>query len=407
MARFESLHQPLPLRLPKVRRHRLRVRLWMVLLPLTLLALAGLAVYPVLSGRTTEPIEAHQVAHLAVENAREARAAHWVPAEMPKLEASYRAAVFEERLQAGRILFFRNFGPVSEAFRAVHKLGRETMQASEDRCAQIVVDAQSAIKRAERTLRGANLAAERMPFPHGARMMLQTARIHFSEAGIYLDEKDPEQAAERANVAAGEAQASCRAALPLAARFVDGGQVGAWRRMIDETLAGSRRTGGAAVIVYKEKNLLNLYRGGKLIRSYAADMGSNSIATKLHGGDRATPEGRYQITSKKARGQSRYYKAMLLNYPNDEDRRRFEQARRRGELSRGTGLGGLIEIHGEGGRGDDWTLGCVALSNRDIDDLFSRVEVGTPVTIVGGDGRGGAFSDLMPMLADPDSVPVP
>jgi len=49
----------------------------------------------------------------------------------------------------------------------------------------------------------------------------------------------------------------------------------------------------------------------------------------------------------------------------------------------------------------------VALSNRDIDDLFSRVEVGTPVTIVGGDGRGGAFSDLMPMLADPDSVPVP
>ena len=50
--------------------------------------------------------------------------------------------------------------------------------------------------------------------------------------------------------------------------------------------------------------------------------------------------------------------------------------------------GGSIQIHGEGGRGRDWTRGCVAVSNRDMDDLFSRVSVGTPVTIVGGDGTG-------------------
>ena len=43
---------------------------------------------------------------------------------------------------------------------------------------------------------------------------------------------------------------------------------------------------------------------------------------------------------------------------------------------------------GDGGRGKDWTRGCVALSNSDIDDLFRRVGVGTPVTIVGGDGHG-------------------
>jgi L,D-peptidoglycan transpeptidase YkuD (ErfK/YbiS/YcfS/YnhG family) len=390
-----------------MRPRRLRLRARVVLVPLALLGLGALAAYPVLSGRTREPIEARQVALLAMTEARDAKADHWIPEAMAKLESAYRTAVENERSQAGRILFFRNFGPVSDAYWAIRKLGRETTQAAEDRYAQVVIDAQSAIHKAERTLRAANLAADRMPFPRGARMMLQTARIHLSEASIFLDEKDPEQATDRAGVAAGEAQAACHGALPLAARFVDGEQVRTWRRMIDETLAVSHRTGAAAIIVYKEKNRLNLYRGGRLIHSYAADMGSNSIEPKRNGGDRATPEGQYHITGKKGRGQSHYYRALLLNYPNEEDRRRFAEDRRRGELSRGTGLGGLIEIHGEGGRGDDWTLGCIALSNHDIDELSGLVEVGTPVTIVGGDGKDGNFSGLMPMLADPDSVEVP
>jgi len=406
-AQLEGDREPLHLHVRKVHRHRWRRRAWAFLVPLALLGLGALAVYPILSGRTTEPIEARQLALKAVEAAREANAAHWVPAEMAQLESAYQTAVQEERGQAARIIFFRDFAGVSAAYLAVHKLGRQTTEAAQDRYAQVVIDAQAAIRKAEGTLRSANHAADRMPFPRGGRMMLQTARIHLSEAGIFLDQKDPEQAAERAAVAMGEAQAACRAALPLAARFADGEQVRTWRRMIDETIGWSRRAGAAAVIVYKEKNLLHLYRDGKLVRSYVADMGSNSIAQKFNGGDRATPEGRYKITSKKGHGQSRYYKAMLLNYPNDEDRRRFEAARRAGRVARGTGLGGLIEIHGEGGRGEDWTLGCVALSNRDIDDLYSRVDVGTPVTIVGGDGRGGNFSDLMPMLSDPDSSKVP
>jgi len=77
-----------------------------------------------------------------------------------------------------------------------------------------------------------------------------------------------------------------------------------------------------------------------------------------------------------------------LNYPNDEDRAQFASLRRQGRIPSNASLGGLIEIHGEGGRGKDWTKGCVALANNDMDDLFRRAAVGTPVTIVGGDGRG-------------------
>ena len=92
----------------------------------------------------------------------------------------------------------------------------------------------------------------------------------------------------------------------------------------------------------------------------------------------ASPEGRYRITHELQR--SRYYKALRLDYPNDEDRSRYREARRRGLVK--ASIGGLIEIHGEGGRGEDWTMGCVALANSDMDHLMRQVGVGTPVTIV-------------------------
>ena len=114
---------------------------------------------------------------------------------------------------------------------------------------------------------------------------------------------------------------------------------------------------------------------------------------KRRQGDRATPEGRYRIVAKKS--YSRFHRALLLDYPNAADRARFAAAQRRGEVPRDARIGGLIEIHGEGGRGQNWTDGCIALSNGDMDELYSRVSTGTRVTIVGGDGRDGAFSDLL------------
>ena len=157
------------------------------------------------------------------------------------------------------------------------------------------------------------------------------------------------------------------------------------------------------VLVLKEKNTLVLLSKGAAARAYDAELGANAIALKQRQGDRATPEGRYRVVAKK--DFSRYHRALLLDYPNAEDRARFAAARRRGEIPQDAGIGGLIEIHGEGGRGQNWTDGCVALSNHDMDDLYRRVDVGTRVTIVGGDGRDGAFSDLLARVgADREST---
>jgi murein L,D-transpeptidase YafK len=108
-------------------------------------------------------------------------------------------------------------------------------------------------------------------------------------------------------------------------------------------------------------------------------LGSRSVSDKLCAGDRATPEGKYRVTKKLA--QSRYYKALLINYPNDEDRREFDLAKSRGQIPRRAGIGGLIEIHG-GGK-DGQTFGCVALDNSQMDEIYALADINTPVTIVG------------------------
>ncbi len=384
------------------------VRRWGALvLILICTVLLGLAAYPVLSGWTRVPVEAHLAAEAAILAAREAGAPRWAADQMAEAEGTLRANMAAERLQATRILFFRDFRQVEEGLRRAEARAREAATRAQERLAELSSESIAAIQAAELTISRADRAAQQMPFPRAGRILLQSARFHLDEARILFESAEHEDAIQRAELAGGEARAACKQAIPLASRFTDAEQVRTWRRWIDETIAASRQSGQYAIVILKEKNLLNLYRGGKLVSSYEADMGRNSLVPKRGGGDAATPEGRYRITSKKGRGQSKYYKALLLNYPNDEDRRRFEKAKRDGQVSSRARLGGLIEIHGEGGRGADWTQGCVALSNRDMDSVFSRVEAGTPVTIVGGDGRGGAFSDMLPVLTAPDAVEKP
>ncbi len=111
-------------------------------------------------------------------------------------------------------------------------------------------------------------------------------------------------------------------------------------------------------------------------------------------GDGRTPEGDFFVCVKNP--SSKYYKGFGINYPSpkhaeeayllgaisDDEYRKILQANERKTLPPdGTRLGGDIFIHG-GGAGEDWTLGCVAVSNSDIDELFDVIPVGTPVKIL-------------------------
>lgn len=143
------------------------------------------------------------------------------------------------------------------------------------------------------------------------------------------------------------------------------------------------KKGQTVFLIDKLDASLVILKAGREYKTFPVEFGSNWMGDKTVSGDKATPEGIYKVQVKKDRSGTKYHKALLLDYPNGEDRKRYNQLVRTGKISKSTGIGGLIEIHGEGGRGIHWTDGCVALDNKEMDVVYSQSSINTPVVIVG------------------------
>ncbi len=360
-----------------------------------LLAVLVLAIEMRTSGRARPPAGARESAVAAFEAASRGPAPRWAPEALRAADGARRDALLEWSRQENRLLPLRDFRPVAGQLAGAEALAREAERVGEELRADGRAAAEQAVREAHAVEAHAEALVAVTALPRSERVHLLRARLLVREAEALLREEEIEAARVRADLSRSELREALGPALEAAERYTSREQVATWRRWIDETRARSRATGEAAILVLKEKNVLVLVSRGVAARTYDAEIGSNALGVKQRQGDRATPEGRYRIAAKRDHGRSRYYRALLLDYPNAADRERFAAAQRRGEIPREASIGGLIEIHGEGGRGQNWTEGCVALSNSDIDDLYRRVDVGTRVTIVGGDGRDGAFSDLL------------
>jgi len=156
-----------------------------------------------------------------------------------------------------------------------------------------------------------------------------------------------------------------------------------WKKWVNATIKESEKSGDFSIIIDKFSRKCFLYLNGNKKYEFEAELGSNWVGDKRVKGDKATPEGMYKIARKFEGGRTKYYKALLLDYPNDEDKKKFKSEIENGYLPANAKIGGLIEIHGNGGKGIDWTEGCIALTDREIDLIYKNVKVGTPVTIVG------------------------
>jgi len=165
-----------------------------------------------------------------------------------------------------------------------------------------------------------------------------------------------------------------------------------WRKWADKTIQESKNNHDYSIIIDKFSRKCFIYQSGVKKLEFEAELGKNWVGDKRTRGDFATPEGMYKITKKIDGGGTKYYKALLLDYPNAEDKARFRAEIENGTLPRYAKIGGLIEIHGNGGKGIDWTEGCVALTDKEMDTVFRLVRVGTPVTII------GSMTDLKDIL---------
>jgi L,D-peptidoglycan transpeptidase YkuD (ErfK/YbiS/YcfS/YnhG family) len=345
--------------------------------------------------QTQPPVELLDRANLSLGRARQAGAARWAPEELAVAETVVRQAWTSYQLQSNRLEALRDFRPVTAELHEADRLALRAERVATETHGAADAKARAELANAHQTLQDA-LRVERVTsLPRPERARLQRARLRLTEAAALLEAGSCVEAGRKAMEAALALRTAIAPALNRVRRFEDSRALARWRQAVEETRSWSRASGKAAVLVFKAQNRLDLLVAGRLARRYDADMGANGTSNKLSAGDLATPEGHYRVTKRLDRGASHYYRALVLDYPNDEDRRRFREARAARMIPPGAQIGGLIEIHGEGGRGKNWTRGCVALSNPDMDDLFARVTVGTPVTIVGSDGSLGAFSDVL------------
>jgi murein L,D-transpeptidase YafK len=130
------------------------------------------------------------------------------------------------------------------------------------------------------------------------------------------------------------------------------------------------------VVVIKCRRLLMLLKDGEIFKTYRISLGRQPSGRKTKAGDNKTPEGSYILDSRNP--NSKYHLALHISYPNETD---IINAHKRG-----VSPGGGIMIHGLG-RGmvapvfSDWTSGCIAVSNREIEEIWRFVRDGTPIVI--------------------------
>ena len=134
------------------------------------------------------------------------------------------------------------------------------------------------------------------------------------------------------------------------------------------------------IIVCKSKREMSVYSNGELLKTYKISLGRQPIGHKEFEGDKKTPEGIYSINDKNP--NSGYHKNLGISYPDKND---MENAKQFGKSA-----GGNIKIHGfrngigfvgKFHRWFDWTLGCIAVTNQEIDELYDTVKIGTRIEI--------------------------
>jgi murein L,D-transpeptidase YafK len=134
------------------------------------------------------------------------------------------------------------------------------------------------------------------------------------------------------------------------------------------------------VIVIKSKRLLMLMKDGEILKAYKVALGKSPQGRKIKAGDKRTPEGTYILDSRNP--DSKFHLAIHISYPSDTDMQTAQKM--------GVSPGGDIMIHGlaenfknigKRHRSSDWTDGCIAVTNQEIEEIWRLVPDGIPIEI--------------------------
>lgn len=295
--------------------------------------------------------------------------------------AAYDSAMANWKRENKKFIFFRNYEKVSEYAR----LAKEKASEAASRSVQNSRDLRSRVSDKIKSLREINSEIDRLfsgyPIREEDRSRLSKGKLLLKEAEIAFDRSQLLQA----NIKISDAEYLIKTVHENSLEDIKTyfSSFPNWIKWFEESVAESKRNKSMLLVVDKFAHKCYVYIAGIRKYEFEAELGKNWVGDKRVMGDRVTPEGRYKIVRKYQGRATQYHKALALDFPNSEDVERFKREVAAGTISPSSKIGGGIEIHGGGGKGIDWTDGCVALTNKNMDIIYPLVSAGTPVTIVG------------------------
>jgi len=331
---------------------------------------------------TPDPPE-HELnkARMAIAEARKTIEKDFIPQSLTEAESLYDSAMYYWRVENERFILSRDYSKTRTFAIRSEQQALLSPKIAIQNTNDFINSLERDIETAKRDTAQIEQLYSRLPLPAIINKKYSSGLINLREAELNLEQKNFKECRLKLQLA----KSDLRDVALHTKTLLDGyfANLPMWKRWYDQAIRESAQNQSYAIIIDKFAGKCFLFLSGKLKTTYSVELGKNWIGDKRYSGDKATPEGKYKITKKKDSRQTRYFKALLLNYPNNEDKQRFQNEIRNRTLPRYARIGGLIEIHGGGGKGVNWTDGCIAFADNDMDSLFRIVPVGCPITILG------------------------
>jgi L,D-peptidoglycan transpeptidase YkuD (ErfK/YbiS/YcfS/YnhG family) len=343
-----------------------------------LVILIGYSVFVYVTNKP--PVEEISLARESLASAKNKKAGRYASETLREAERLYKWSMKEWETQNGKFFVFRDYSLTRDL--ALKSINKSTNAGSEAK--NVKSKLKNKVESELATLRKQIAKFEKyykhLALGRSTFNAFNKGKTRFLEAQIEYKKNDYQQAANLAKKATESiSQAEKSAHFKLTEFYKNYPE---WEKNTKLAYNLSKK-GQTVILVDKIQSTFLILKEGKEFKTFPAEFGKSWMGDKMYAGDKATPEGVYKVLEKKSRAKTKYYKALLINYPNSEDQKRYDKMVRSGEISRRTGIGGLIEIHGDGGKGVNWTDGCIALENKQMDVVFSQCSVNTPVIIVG------------------------
>lgn len=327
------------------------------------------------------PVGEMEYARITIAKAESSNAGTYSRKLFNEAKSLYDSAMVNWKRENDKFLYFRDYDKVAKFAQLSADKAEKAMENSRASASSLKIKLKQKIDTLEKTVDHLNRLFSSYPLSTETRNRISKGKLLLEESEIAYKKGQYLQANKKITDSEYLLVASYENAVANLKDYFKAYPV--WRKWTDKAISESRQNHSYSIIVDKFSRKCFIYHGGVVRHEYSIELGRNWVGDKKVKGDKATPEGMYRIIKKFDSRQTKYYKALLIDYPNQTDREEFRRDISNGNLPRSAKIGGLIEIHGNGGKGVDWTEGCIAVTDSEMDVIFKLAKEGTPVTIVG------------------------